>query len=169
MEQVLVLGLVDLQTALDQIQWDHKGVGGAAAEDATDTAQGEVLGAAEFARVLRVCNGGGGGGDLATFNRLGIHHRGGGIASGRRQGGAEWRVPGSFKEAGEHLVSVLVLKGRLKVYGPPIISYVPRTCALSNYICVYGLGNQLLWAFIGYITACPDLRGAGLTRKSEIR
>jgi len=77
MEQVLVLGLVHLQTALDQIQWDHKGVGGAAAEDATDTAQGEVLGAAEFARVLRVCNGGGGGGDLATFNRLGIHHRGG--------------------------------------------------------------------------------------------
>lgn len=52
-EYVLVLGRVDLQTALHQIQRHNKGVGGTAAQNATNTAQSEVFVASKLAGVSR--------------------------------------------------------------------------------------------------------------------
>jgi hypothetical protein len=51
MEQVLVLCLIDLQATLHQVEGNDEGVRGSARQNATDTAQGEVVERAEFASI----------------------------------------------------------------------------------------------------------------------
>lgn len=54
-ENVLVLGRVNLQTALDQIQRHNKSVGGTAAQNTTNTAQSEVFVASKLAGITGHC------------------------------------------------------------------------------------------------------------------
>lgn len=58
MEQILIFSLIDLQTALDQIQGHNKGMSGTTGQNTTNTAQGKVFHGTEFAGVTTVgCSG----------------------------------------------------------------------------------------------------------------